>query len=90
MGSTKKVGITGRYGPRYGSIVRKRVKKIEERMKLSHKCPMCRNKSVKRISAGIWHCRKCNITFTGGAYIPMTDEGKKAFRTVKRVRSQTS
>ncbi len=88
LGRTKKVGITGRFGPRYGAIVRKRVKKVEERMKAPHKCPQCRTKSVKRISIGIWRCKKCKIVFSGGAWIPMTDEGKKAFRTIKRVRSQ--
>ena len=90
MGRTKKVGSTGRFGPRYGAIVRKRVKKIEDRMKIPHKCPQCRAKSVKRVSVGIWICKKCKFKFSGGAYIPLTDEGKKAFRTIKRVRSQVS
>ena len=87
---TKKAGITGRFGARYGSTVRKRVKRIEERMKQSHKCPSCQTKAVRRVSAGIWQCRKCDYKFTGGAYIPETSEGKKSARTTKRAASQKS
>ncbi len=87
---TKKVGITGRFGPRYGSTIRKRVKKIEERMKQPHGCPQCRTKAVKRVSVGIWKCRKCNYKFSGGAYIPQTSEGKKTARVTKRIASQAA
>lgn len=90
MGRTKKVGITGRYGARYGATIRKRVRKIEERMKTPHKCPNCGMKTVKRVAVGIWTCRKCKISFSGGAWIPLTDEGKKANRTIKRARSQAT
>lgn len=87
---TKKVGSTGRYGARYGSTIRKRVKKIEDRMKQPHECPQCRSKVVSRVSAGIWKCKKCQFTFTGGAYIPQTSEGKKIARVTKRIASQTT
>ncbi|NVM27635.1 MAG: 50S ribosomal protein L37ae [Candidatus Helarchaeota archaeon] len=87
---TKKVGITGRYGARYGSTIRKRVKKIEERMKQPHGCPQCRTKAVRRVSVGIWKCKKCNYTFSGGAYIPQTSEGKKTARVTKRIASQAT
>ncbi|MEX2701893.1 MAG: 50S ribosomal protein L37ae [Candidatus Baldrarchaeia archaeon] len=84
MGRTKKVGITGRFGARYGSTIRKRVREIEEKMKRPHKCPKCGTKAVKRISVGIWQCRKCNYTFTGGAYIPVTGVGKAVARAAQR------
>jgi large subunit ribosomal protein L37Ae len=87
---TKKVGITGRFGPRYGSTVRKRVRKIEERMKQKHQCPQCRTKAVKRVAVGIWKCKKCAFTFSGGAYIPETAEGKKISRVTRRISDQTS
>ena len=87
---TKKVGITGRFGARYGSTLRKRVKKIEERMKQPHKCPQCYTKAVQRVSSGIWECRKCKYKFSGGAYIPETSEGKKAARVTRRIASQSS
>jgi large subunit ribosomal protein L37Ae len=87
---TKKVGITGRFGPRYGTTVRKRVKKIEERMKQPTKCPQCQTKAVKRVAVGIWTCRKCNFKFSGGAYVPETAEGKKLTRITRRLTSQTT
>ena len=86
---TKKVGITGRFGARYGSTIRKRVKKVEDRMKQLHKCPECQTKAVRRVSVGIWKCRKCDFTFTGGAYVPETSEGRKVARITKRLSSQT-
>lgn len=85
MARTKKVGITGRFGPRYGRKAKRAVKKIEEEMKKKHICPQCDRPGVKRESRGIWKCRKCGATFTGGAYIPVTPMGKTAARTIKRI-----
>ncbi len=76
MGRTKKAGRAGRFGARYGSTVRRRVAKIEEVEKALHKCPSCQTKAVRRVSTGIWKCRKCDHTFTGGAYSPATDAQK--------------
>jgi large subunit ribosomal protein L37Ae len=86
MGKTKKVGWTGRYGARYGSTVRKRVKLIMEKMKGRNiKCPRCETiGSVFRISTGIWHCRKCDAKFTGGAYYSETPRGAESLRITKR------
>lgn len=82
MGRTKKVGRAGRFGTRYGSTLRGRVAKIEKEMKSLHKCPSCQTKAVRRVSVGIWKCRKCGHTFTGGAYTPATDAQKilRSFR----------
>jgi large subunit ribosomal protein L37Ae len=82
MGRTKKVGRAGRFGARYGVTLRQRVAKIEMNMKTLHKCPSCQTKAVRRVSTGIWGCRKCGYTFTGGAYTPATDAQKilRSFR----------
>lgn len=70
---TKSVGIVGRYGPRYGSTLRKRVKKVLERRYAPHKCPVCGTVGrVYRISTGIWACKKCGAKWAGGAYVPKT------------------
>ena len=61
---------TKRFGPRYGSTVKKRVEKIESRQKQKHKCPFCGRFSVKRVSVGIFLCSKCKKKFTGQAYWP--------------------
>jgi large subunit ribosomal protein L37Ae len=85
MARTKKVGITGRFGPRYGRKAKRTVKKIEEKMKKNHLCPHCDRIAVKRISSGIWKCKRCNTVFTGGAYLPSTSMGKTAARNIKRI-----
>jgi len=85
MARTKKVGITGRFGPRYGRKAKRTVKGIEEKLKAKHTCPQCDRPSVKRVSAGIWKCKKCDTVFTGGAYVPQTPMAKKAERNIKRI-----
>ena len=70
---TKKVGSLGRYGPRVGRKVRMEMLKIEEKTKASKKCYKCGKKKLKREAAGIWRCGACNVTFTGGAYLPVAE-----------------
>lgn len=82
----RKVGITGKYGPRYGAVVRKRAKVLMESMKSKEtRCPRCATKGkLERISTGIWHCKKCDAKFTGGAYLSQTARGKESFRIAMR------
>ncbi len=69
MAHTKKIGITGRFGVRYGLRTRRLVKKIEDTQKIKHICPSCRSAGkVKRLSLGVWQCRKCEFKFTNRAY----------------------
>jgi large subunit ribosomal protein L37Ae len=84
MSKTKKVGITGRYGARYGSTVRKRVKKLEDEMHSHPKCPKCVTQAVVRKSVGVWYCKKCEAEFTGGAYRMETQRGIESKRIAKR------
>lgn len=80
---TKKVGPTRGLGPRYGSTVRKRYMKVVKELKRPHMCPQCGFRRVKRESVGVWRCRKCDFTFTGGAYTPSTKLGIIAKRVAK-------
>jgi large subunit ribosomal protein L37Ae len=80
---TKKVGPTRGFGPRYGATVRKRYIKVITELKKRHKCPQCGFSQVKRVSVGVWECRKCGYTFTGGAYTPTTKLGVIARRVAK-------
>ena len=82
---TKKVGPTRGLGPRYGATVRKRYIKTVTEMKKPHKCPQCGLPRVKRVSVGVWKCRKCGFTFAGGAYTPSTKLGVVAKRVAKGV-----
>lgn len=62
------VGSTKRLGVRYGRRVREKLDAIETAQKTQYKCPYCHKIATKRIAAGIWHCQKCDSTFTGKAY----------------------
>ncbi|CAI5498063.1 unnamed protein product [Closterium sp. Naga37s-1] len=66
---TKKAGIVGKYGTRYGASLRKQVKKMEVSQHAKYFCEFCGKFSVKRQVVGIWHCKHCNKTKAGGAYV---------------------
>ena len=68
---TVKAGVVGRLGPRYGVRIRRRVLEVETVQRQRHSCPRCLAKSVKRISSGVWRCRRCDLTFAGGAFRPI-------------------
>lgn len=80
MGKTKKIGLGGGLKARYGSTVRKRYVEVVQETRKRHPCPKCSSPSVKRESVGIWKCRKCGFTFTGGAYVPSTKLGASTKR----------
>ncbi|MFX0047010.1 MAG: 50S ribosomal protein L37ae [Candidatus Hermodarchaeota archaeon] len=86
MGKTKKTGISATFGARYGANVRKKWRLIMENQKGGRlKCPRCETRgSISRISTGVWHCKKCNAKFTGGAYDTQTPRGAESFRIAKR------
>lgn len=82
---TKKAGSVGRYGPRYGVRIRRRVREVELRQKGSHACPACGAIRVHRVSTGVWECRKCNHKFAGGAYVPETPAFQTSERTLREI-----
>ncbi|KAK3180108.1 60S ribosomal protein L43 [Lecanicillium sp. MT-2017a] len=65
---TKKVGVTGKYGTRYGASLRKQVKKMEVTQHARYTCTFCGKVTVRRHSTGIWNCKSCKRTIAGGAY----------------------
>lgn len=65
---TEKAGTAGRFGARYGVIVRNRIKTIEAQQKKRQECPICHHMSVRRVSSGIWECSRCGNKFAAGAY----------------------
>jgi len=80
---TKKVGPAGRLGSRYGVRSRTQIRNVELQQKAKHICPSCGHKKVKRISTSIWQCKKCNIKFAGGAYLPKTEAGQNIEKILK-------
>ena len=86
---TKKVAMTRGLGARYGSTLRKRYIKVLTEVRRTHKCPQCGAEAVKRQSVGVWNCKKCSVTFAGGAYTPVTKLGVVAKRHVKSLSSSS-
>ncbi len=67
---TKKVGTSGRFGPRYGVTVRKRIADVEAVSKGRHECRYCRAVALGRTASGIWVCRHCGAKMASGSYMP--------------------
>jgi large subunit ribosomal protein L37Ae len=82
LARTKKVGSTGRFGARYGAKLRRRVLDIDNKRKEPTRCPKCATRALKRKAVGLWVCKKCDLLFAGGAYVPYTDAGKAANRAI--------
>lgn len=68
------------FGARYGRKIRNKLKTILDQRQAKHVCPRCRSTRIKRIAAGIWACKKCEVKFTGRAY----EVGKRAFKEAER------
>ena len=81
---TKKVGIAGKYGPRYGVKIRKRLAEVEGGKILKRPCPRCNHVAVKRTDTGIWVCRRCDYKYAAGAYVPKIREFKREDLVVKQ------
>lgn len=83
MGRTYKVGPSGSFGPRYGTVARKRYSTVISALRAPHECPQCHITAVTRLAVGIWFCGRCGYKFTGGAYAPTTKLGQVAERAAR-------
>ena len=83
---TKKVGISGKYGTRYGASLRKQVKKQEISQHARYTCSFCGKNTVKRTATGIWNCKSCKKTIAGGAYLVATPAAAAMRSTLRRLR----
>jgi large subunit ribosomal protein L37Ae len=74
MVKTKKVKAAGRFGVRYGRRVRRKIAEIETLQRVKQNCIFC-NGVAKRLSKGIWLCKKCNKKFASHTYfLPKKEE----------------
>ena len=87
---TRKTGLAGGFGARYGTVTRRRYISIVTGLRSKHECPRCMFKTVKRWSVGVWHCRKCGFKFAGGAYAPTTKLGEIAARATRGLMSPST
>ena len=81
---TQKAGATARFGARYGVSVRRRAGSAISKKSRLYTCPSCHYRKVRRKSAGIWECRKCGYTFSGGVWEPYTRASDANKRIVRR------
>jgi large subunit ribosomal protein L37Ae len=82
------VGICGKYGTRYGSSLRKLVKKIEISQHAKYYCVFCGKDSVKRQVVGIWKCGGCNKVSAGAAYMLTSPAAATVRSAIARLRKQ--
>ena len=87
---TQKVGITGKYGTRYGAKLRKQVKAIEILQRTKYTCPFCGKDSVKRTAVGIWRCKACRRNIAGGAWEFSTTAAQTARTTINRLKKDAT
>ena len=83
---TAKVGITGKYGTRYGQKLRKQVKAFEILQRTKYVCPFCGNPHVRRQAVGIWRCGSCKRVVAGGAWEYSTSAAQTAKTTINRLK----
>jgi len=85
---TKKVGITGKYGTRYGASLRKTVKKMEISQHSKYCCTFCGKDKMKRIAVGIWFCddKNCRVVVAGGAWNYSTTAAASVRSAVRRLK----
>ncbi|XP_010418664.1 PREDICTED: 60S ribosomal protein L37a-1-like, partial [Camelina sativa] len=86
---TKKAGIVGKYGTRYGASLRKQIKKMEVSQHSKYFCEFCGKYAVKRKAVGIWGCKDCGKVKAGGAYTMNTASAVTVRSTIRRLREQT-
>jgi large subunit ribosomal protein L37Ae len=87
---TVKVGITGKYGTRYGQKLRKQVKAIEILQRTKYICTFCGKPSLRRSAVGIWSCRACRRNIAGGAWEFSTSAAQTAKTTINRLKKEVT
>lgn len=75
---------------RGGRSVKIRLNSASKAAKSRYQCPRCQKLSVKRKGTGIWTCRSCSNTFSGGAYVLETPAGQVVSRILSDLRRRFS
>ena len=64
---SKKSKASGRFGARYGKTPRAKLVQVENKQRKKQKCHFCKG-IAKRLSKGIWKCKKCGKKFASNVY----------------------
>ena len=83
---TKKVGIVGKWGTKFGATLRKIVKKFEVTKKAKYLSPFSGKECVRRQAVGIWKCKQTGRKIAGGAWTLNTAAAISAKTNVNRLR----
>nr|BAK00460.1 predicted protein [Hordeum vulgare subsp. vulgare] len=83
---TRKVGVVGKYGTRYGASLRKQVRKMEITQHAKYTCYFCGKDTVKRQAVGVWKCSACLKVLAGGAWVMNTTAAATVRSTIRRLR----
>lgn len=52
----------------YGKKIRHAVRAAARKASAHYRCPKCSRPAVRRVSAAVWQCRKCDTKFSSGTY----------------------
>ena len=83
---SKKVGIVGKFGTKFGATLRKIVKKFEVTKKAKYLSPFTGKECVRRQAVGIWHCKQSDRKIAGGAWTLNTAPAIACKTNVNRLR----
>ena len=83
---TKKAGIVGKWGTRYGASLRKVAKKFEITQRAKYVSPFSGKECVRRTACGIWKCKSTNRKIAGGAWSLSTAAAVTAKTNINRLR----
>ncbi|KAL0230780.1 hypothetical protein PCE1_004335 [Barthelona sp. PCE] len=83
---TKKVGIVGRYGTRYGTAAKKILRIVERNQSSKYTCPFCGKDAVKRQAVGVWKCKGCTRQIAGAAYTLSSSASSSIRSFIRRYR----
>jgi len=65
---SKKSRASGRFGARYGKKIRDKLVQVEDKQRKKQICPFCKKIGLKRLSKGVWECKKCSKKFASDVY----------------------
>mmetsp|Transcript_1044 Transcript_1044/g.1794 ORF Transcript_1044/g.1794 Transcript_1044/m.1794 type:complete len:81 (-) Transcript_1044:519-761(-) len=63
----QKHGLSGKFGVRYGSSLRKKFYNLAKYRINFYRCISCSKLKIKRIQSGIWKCLSCHSYYTSGS-----------------------